>query len=88
MANHANTIFNLLQGNFAPIHEIGEAMILTSIEGEIPKDFPEGVYIRNGVFPKYIYIYIYIFKLRNTQKIQLVHFLKSTLPVFTNKINK
>ncbi|XXG48096.1 hypothetical protein AAC387_Pa02g2627 [Persea americana] len=43
----------ILQGNFAPIHEIGEAMILTSIEGEIPKDFPEGVYIRNGPNPTF-----------------------------------
>lgn len=53
MANHANTIldqFNLLQGNFAPVDEIGEAVLLTSIEGDIPRDFPDGVYIRNGGF--------------------------------------
>lgn len=50
MANHANTIVNLLQGNFAPVDEIGEAVLLTSIEGDIPRDFPDGVYIRNGGF--------------------------------------
>ncbi|XP_058075664.1 carotenoid 9,10(9',10')-cleavage dioxygenase-like [Magnolia sinica] len=41
----------LLQGNFAPVNEIGETVVVPSIEGEIPKDFPEGVYIRNGPNP-------------------------------------
>ncbi|PHT28429.1 hypothetical protein CQW23_31942 [Capsicum baccatum] len=36
------------QSNFAPGEEIGEAVIVTQIEGKISNDFPEGVYIRNG----------------------------------------
>ncbi|KAL4194118.1 hypothetical protein AMTRI_Chr05g67090 [Amborella trichopoda] len=38
----------LVQGNFAPVEEIGEAVKISCIEGEIPMGFPEGVYIRNG----------------------------------------
>jgi len=38
----------LLQSNFAPVDEIGEAIEIHQIEGAIPEDFPEGVYIRNG----------------------------------------
>lgn len=37
--------------------EIGEAVVVTTVEGKIPDDFPEGVYIRNGQqynFPEYI----------------------------------
>ncbi|MED6225019.1 hypothetical protein PIB30_089715 [Stylosanthes scabra] len=38
--------------NFAPVEEIGEPILITDhIEGEIPKAFPEGVYIRNGSNP-------------------------------------
>ena len=39
-----------LQSNFAPVDEIGEAIEIhqNQIEGAIPDDFPEGVYIRNG----------------------------------------
>lgn len=37
-----------LQSNFAPVDEIGEAVEIYQIEGAIPEDFPEGVYIRNG----------------------------------------
>ncbi|KAL6006139.1 hypothetical protein ACLOJK_040185 [Asimina triloba] len=33
----------MLQGNFAPVDEIGEAIVISSIEGEIPEDFPEGL---------------------------------------------
>ncbi|CAN4119234.1 unnamed protein product [Withania somnifera] len=39
------------QSNFAPVEEIGEAVTVTQIEGEIPIDFPEGVYVRNGANP-------------------------------------
>ncbi|MCD7469516.1 hypothetical protein HAX54_008616 [Datura stramonium] len=39
------------QSNFAPVEEIGEAVRVTEIQGEIPDDFPEGVYIRNGSNP-------------------------------------
>ncbi|MED6205391.1 hypothetical protein PIB30_017203 [Stylosanthes scabra] len=39
------------QSNFAPVEEIGEAMVIIDIEGEIPNGFPEGVYIRNGSNP-------------------------------------
>lgn len=37
-----------VQSNFAPVEELGEAVLVTSIQGRIPDDFPEGVYIRNG----------------------------------------
>jgi carotenoid cleavage dioxygenase-like enzyme len=37
-----------LQSNFAPVDEIGGPIEIIEIEGEIPEDFPEGVYIRNG----------------------------------------
>ncbi|KAJ7965952.1 carotenoid 9,10(9',10')-cleavage dioxygenase 1-like [Quillaja saponaria] len=39
------------QKNFGPVEELGEAVIVTSIEGEIPVDFSEGVFIRNGPNP-------------------------------------
>ncbi|ESW09210.1 hypothetical protein PHAVU_009G109200 [Phaseolus vulgaris] len=39
------------QSNFAPVEELGEAILVTSIQGRIPDDFPEGVYIRNGPNP-------------------------------------
>ncbi|KAI4316115.1 hypothetical protein L6164_024127 [Bauhinia variegata] len=39
------------QINFAPVEELGEVMPITSIQGGIPHDFPEGVYIRNGPNP-------------------------------------
>jgi hypothetical protein len=37
-----------MQGNFAPVEEIGEIREISDIAGEIPADFPEGVYLRNG----------------------------------------
>lgn len=37
-----------LQSNFAPVDEIGGSIEILQIEGEMPEDFPEGVYIRNG----------------------------------------
>ncbi|XP_006359776.1 carotenoid 9,10(9',10')-cleavage dioxygenase 1-like [Solanum tuberosum] len=39
------------QSNFAPVEEIGEATTVEIVEGKIPDDFPEGVYIRNGPNP-------------------------------------
>ncbi|KAK4709386.1 hypothetical protein R3W88_030311 [Solanum pinnatisectum] len=39
------------QSNFAPVEEIGEAVRVAIIQGKIPDDFPEGVYIRNGSNP-------------------------------------
>jgi carotenoid cleavage dioxygenase-like enzyme len=39
------------ESNFAPVDEICGPINLLQIEGEIPKDFPEGVYIRNGSNP-------------------------------------
>ncbi|XP_021276993.1 carotenoid 9,10(9',10')-cleavage dioxygenase-like isoform X2 [Herrania umbratica] len=39
------------QSNFAPIDELKEAVLVTSIDGEIPDGFPEGVYLRNGPNP-------------------------------------
>ncbi|XP_059314552.1 carotenoid 9,10(9',10')-cleavage dioxygenase 1-like isoform X1 [Lycium ferocissimum] len=41
------------QSNFAPVDEIGEAVRVTAMEGKIPNDFPEGVYVRNGSNPLY-----------------------------------
>ncbi|KAG6770611.1 hypothetical protein POTOM_026297 [Populus tomentosa] len=38
------------QSNLAPVDELNEPFVITSIEGKIPDDFPEGVYIRNGLF--------------------------------------
>ncbi|KAJ1289263.1 hypothetical protein BS78_02G150900 [Paspalum vaginatum] len=42
---------NPSDSNFAPVDEIGEAIEIPLIEGAIPEDFPEGVYIRNGSNP-------------------------------------
>ncbi|OEL19481.1 Carotenoid 9,10(9',10')-cleavage dioxygenase [Dichanthelium oligosanthes] len=42
---------NPSESNFAPVDEIGEAIEIHQIEGTIPEDFPEGVYIRNGSNP-------------------------------------
>ncbi|XP_061367389.1 carotenoid 9,10(9',10')-cleavage dioxygenase 1-like [Gastrolobium bilobum] len=39
------------KSNFAPVEEIGEAAFITHIQGEIPRHFPEGVFIRNGPNP-------------------------------------
>ncbi|KAB5553229.1 hypothetical protein DKX38_010540 [Salix brachista] len=39
------------QSNFAPVDELNEPFVITSIEGKIPDDFPEGVFIRNGPNP-------------------------------------
>ncbi|KAK1630172.1 hypothetical protein QYE76_004487 [Lolium multiflorum] len=39
------------ESNFAPVDEIGGPIEILQIEGEIPEDFPEGVYIRNGSNP-------------------------------------
>ncbi|KQJ98059.1 hypothetical protein BRADI_3g34720v3 [Brachypodium distachyon] len=42
-----------MQSNFAPVDEIGELTAIADIEGEIPADFPDGVYIRNGSNPQF-----------------------------------
>ncbi|CAI0408461.1 unnamed protein product [Linum tenue] len=39
------------QSNFAPVDELKEAVRVTTVEGTIPDDFSEGVYIRNGPNP-------------------------------------
>ncbi|XP_015696503.1 carotenoid 9,10(9',10')-cleavage dioxygenase 1-like [Oryza brachyantha] len=39
------------ESNFAPVSEISEAIEILQVEGEIPEDFPEGIYIRNGSNP-------------------------------------
>ncbi|KAK7282982.1 hypothetical protein RIF29_12147 [Crotalaria pallida] len=39
------------QSNYAPVEELGATMVITNILGQIPDDFPEGVYIRNGPNP-------------------------------------
>ncbi|XP_031104152.1 carotenoid 9,10(9',10')-cleavage dioxygenase 1-like [Ipomoea triloba] len=39
------------QANFAPVEEREEAITVYNIQGIIPRDFPEGVYLRNGANP-------------------------------------
>ncbi|KAF5456481.1 hypothetical protein F2P56_025963 [Juglans regia] len=39
------------QDNFSPVDELKEAVLITEIEGGIPDNFREGVYIRNGPNP-------------------------------------
>ncbi|KAL6296378.1 hypothetical protein ACE6H2_004520 [Prunus campanulata] len=39
------------QKNFAPVEEIGDLVEVISTEGEIPADFAEGVFVRNGINP-------------------------------------
>ncbi|KAJ0481159.1 putative 9-cis-epoxycarotenoid dioxygenase [Helianthus annuus] len=39
------------QSNFGPVEEIGEAIYINDLQGTIPSDFPDGVYIRNGPNP-------------------------------------
>nr|GMD08035.1 carotenoid 9,10(9',10')-cleavage dioxygenase 1-like [Ipomoea batatas] len=39
------------QANFAPVEEREEAIVVYNIQGIIPHDFPEGVYLRNGANP-------------------------------------
>ncbi|KAK8553519.1 hypothetical protein V6N13_062321 [Hibiscus sabdariffa] len=39
------------QSNFAPVDESKEGVQVTNIDGKIPDDFAEGVYIRNGSNP-------------------------------------
>ncbi|KAE8807292.1 carotenoid 9,10(9',10')-cleavage dioxygenase-like [Hordeum vulgare] len=39
------------ESNFAPVDEIGGSIEILQLEGNIPEDFPEGVYIRNGSNP-------------------------------------
>nr|XP_025881985.1 carotenoid 9,10(9',10')-cleavage dioxygenase 1 isoform X3 [Oryza sativa Japonica Group] len=46
-----NFHLSLLQGNFGPVNEIGDEVFIDDLNGEVPKDFPEGVYIRNGPNP-------------------------------------
>ncbi|CAL1373454.1 unnamed protein product [Linum trigynum] len=41
------------QSNFAPVDELKEAVRVTAVEGTIPDDFSEGVYIRNGPNPMF-----------------------------------
>ncbi|KAF8733115.1 hypothetical protein HU200_015483 [Digitaria exilis] len=42
---------SLNEGNFRPVSEIGEEVLLNNLSGEVPEDFPEGIYIRNGPNP-------------------------------------
>ncbi|XP_062194124.1 carotenoid 9,10(9',10')-cleavage dioxygenase-like [Phragmites australis] len=39
------------ESNFAPVDEVSEGIEIHQIQGAIPDDFPEGVYIRNGSNP-------------------------------------
>jgi len=48
VATNVNLCNKFWQSNFAPVEEIGESVQVITVEGEIPDDFPEGVYIRNG----------------------------------------
>ncbi|XP_056177030.1 carotenoid 9,10(9',10')-cleavage dioxygenase 1-like [Syzygium oleosum] len=40
-----------MQKNFAPVEEIGEQTVVTCCEGNIPINFPQGVFVRNGPNP-------------------------------------
>ncbi|KAL3697027.1 hypothetical protein R1sor_011103 [Riccia sorocarpa] len=42
-----------IEGIFAPVPEIGDKVRIEVVEGQIPKDFPPGCYIRNGPNPRY-----------------------------------
>ncbi|BBN07128.1 hypothetical protein MPTK1_4g01260 [Marchantia polymorpha subsp. ruderalis] len=44
---------DLIEGNFAPVPEIGDKVRVQVIEGQVPKDFPPGCYVRNGPNPKF-----------------------------------
>ncbi|KAL5558680.1 hypothetical protein UlMin_034891 [Ulmus minor] len=39
------------QSNLAPVDELGEPVVIANIEGNIPHNFPAGVYVRNGPNP-------------------------------------
>nr|GMD08037.1 carotenoid 9,10(9',10')-cleavage dioxygenase 1-like isoform X1 [Ipomoea batatas] len=39
------------RANFAPVEERKKAITVNNIQGIIPHDFPEGVYLRNGANP-------------------------------------
>lgn len=44
-----------MQSNFAPVQELGKTILVTGlVDGAIPDNFPEGVYIRNGI---YLFLY-------------------------------
>ncbi|KAK1267644.1 Carotenoid 9,10(9',10')-cleavage dioxygenase 1 [Acorus gramineus] len=45
LTSSLNSAFKL-PGKYAPVDEIDEAIMLSEIEGEIPKDFPQGIYMR------------------------------------------
>ncbi|XP_062153962.1 carotenoid 9,10(9',10')-cleavage dioxygenase 1-like isoform X3 [Alnus glutinosa] len=49
--SHACTDKRVRNSNFAPVDELKEAVLITEIEGNIPDNFQEGVYIRNGPNP-------------------------------------
>ncbi|XP_038896611.1 carotenoid 9,10(9',10')-cleavage dioxygenase 1-like [Benincasa hispida] len=39
------------QSNFAPVEEMGAAVDVTNIQGTLPQEFPQGIYLRNGGNP-------------------------------------
>ncbi|CAI9093529.1 OLC1v1029041C1 [Oldenlandia corymbosa var. corymbosa] len=41
------------QSNFAPVEEIGHRVAVDVADGNIPDDFPQGVYVRNGSNPMF-----------------------------------
>ncbi|OVA20276.1 Carotenoid oxygenase [Macleaya cordata] len=45
------SLASTVKSNFAPVQEIGDAVNIVNIEGNIPVDFPNGIYIRNGPNP-------------------------------------
>lgn len=50
------------QGNFAPVPEIGDKVRVQVIEGQVPKDFPPGCYVRNGTLTCDSYCYPVLIK--------------------------
>mmetsp|Transcript_80862 Transcript_80862/g.187747 ORF Transcript_80862/g.187747 Transcript_80862/m.187747 type:complete len:610 (+) Transcript_80862:63-1892(+) len=43
----------ILEGNYAPVHKEISASNLEVVEGALPEDFPDGVYVRNGPNPRW-----------------------------------
>ncbi|KAL1833222.1 hypothetical protein ACET3Z_002873 [Daucus carota] len=41
------------QRNFVPVEEMGNKVLVNNVQGAIPCDFPDGVYVRNGPNPLY-----------------------------------
>jgi len=41
---------NYEQSNLAPVEEIGAPVAVADIQGTLPQQFPQGIFLRNGKF--------------------------------------